>query len=156
MPGFDPNRLHVNYICKKDAVDKLFPRKYTLTHSDMTGELFLSIGAEYDHKKLSSIYTRLMRDEVLGEWLHTEQPELHIHCHVSGGIAFGPAGWRDSIFRQHLPMVLEAICYGDRTLLAGSRQLMEAPIFVYFHSTKRSLDAIEKWGIINDFMLTGI
>ena len=150
MSHFNPEKLHIKY---SDIDDIDFPsRKYTLTHSDMTGELFLSIGAEYEYKKLSSIYTRLMRDEVLGEWMDTDQPKLNIHCHVSGGIAFGPAGWRASIFRQHMPMVLQAICYGDRSFLAENRRLMKAPIFVFFHSTKKSLDVIEKWGIIDDFM----
>ncbi|MGE8081491.1 staygreen family protein [Peribacillus loiseleuriae] len=39
-------------------------RKYTLTHSDVTGELFLSIGNHYD---LPAINLKI-RDEVLAKW----------------------------------------------------------------------------------------
>jgi hypothetical protein len=152
MPGFDPKRLHVRYIGNGDADSPIIPRKYTLTHSDTTGELFLSIGKEYDQKKLSNIYTRLMRDEVLGEWHDPEKPRLDIHCHTSGGIVVGTAGWRDSIFRHHMPVVLKAICYGDRVFISGKQRYIKAPVFVHFHSNRKSLDRTEKWGIIIDYM----
>ena len=38
------------------------PRKYTLTHSDRTGRLFLTIDKEYNEQQISGLYTRLMRD----------------------------------------------------------------------------------------------
>ena len=37
--------------------------------------------------QISGWYTRLMRDEVLAEWLEDEDgPALHVYCHVSGGL----------------------------------------------------------------------
>jgi len=50
-----------------------------------------------------------MRDEVLAEW-QTEngEPALAVHCHVSGGLAFGPPKLRDAIFRRESPGALEA------------------------------------------------
>ncbi|MFX1448611.1 MAG: staygreen family protein, partial [Promethearchaeota archaeon] len=68
MADLNPEKLHLKF---KDSVGKVkleLPRKYTLTHSDSTGELFLTIGAEYDYEQISSLYTRFMRDEVLAEW----------------------------------------------------------------------------------------
>jgi hypothetical protein len=47
-------------------------RCYTLTHSDTTGELFLTIGPDFDRAQISGLYTRLMRDEVLAEWREDE------------------------------------------------------------------------------------
>ena len=44
-------------------------RSYTLTHSDFTGELLLSIGLKFDKKAISGFYTKMMRDEVVDEWL---------------------------------------------------------------------------------------
>jgi len=38
----------------------IIPRKYTLTHSDITRELFLTIAAKYDYDKITD-----MRDKVL-------------------------------------------------------------------------------------------
>ena len=39
-------------------------RKYTLTHSDETGELFLTIGKDYDYESINY----KLRDEALGSW----------------------------------------------------------------------------------------
>ena len=43
--------------------NQLFLEIY-LTHSDITGELFLTIAAKYDYDKITD-----MRDEVLAEWI---------------------------------------------------------------------------------------
>jgi hypothetical protein len=44
MPEFNPQKLHVHFYDKGNIKNSIFPRKYTLTHSDKTGDLFLSIG----------------------------------------------------------------------------------------------------------------
>jgi hypothetical protein len=152
MPEFNPQKLHVHFDDKRNIKNLKFPRKYTLTHSDTTGDLFLSIGHDYDYKKFSSFYSRLLRDEVLGELQNVEQPRLDIHCHCSGGIVIGSAKWRYSIFRHHMTMVLKAICYGDRSFLIKNQDFQKAPIYVHFHTRKKTLDSLEKWGIISDFM----
>jgi len=152
MSELNPQKLHVYLDDKENAQNSIFPRKYTLTHSDSTGNLFLSIGLNYDTKKFSNLYSKLMRDEVLGEWQNVEHIRLDIHCHVSGGIALGPAKWRDSIFRHHMPMVLEAICYGDKSFLVKNKNFRKAPIYIHFHARQKTLNCIEKWGIIHDFM----
>jgi len=76
-----------------------------------------------------------MRDEVLAEWKVDDNPSLNVHCHVSGGLAFGKASWRDKIFRQELPLVLETFRYGDRFLFESHPRLDDAPIWVHFEST---------------------
>ena len=152
MSGFNPQKLHVYFDDLKNIQNSMLPRKYTLTHSDSTGDLFLSIGSNYDYKKFSNLYSKLLRDEVLGEWQNLKQIRLDIHCHCSGGIALGPAKWRVSIFKQHMPMVLEALCYGDRAFLTKNQDLQKAPIYIHFHARKKTLDQIENWGIIQDFM----
>jgi hypothetical protein len=37
------------------------PRRYTLTHNDLTGELQLSVGLAYNTAQISSWYNRLIR-----------------------------------------------------------------------------------------------
>ena len=152
MSEFNRQKLHVHFGDQENTQNSIFPRKYTLTHSDATGDLFLSIGSNYDYKKFSNLYSKLLCDEVLGEWQNIEQIRFDIHCHCSGGIAIGPAKWRDSIFRHHMPMVLKAICYGDISFLIKNQDFQKAPIYVHFHARKKTLDCIEKWGIIHDFM----
>ena len=63
------SRLHVSFGDEVDSKTLSLPRRYTLTHSDVTGELFLTIARDYDKKQIGGWYTRFMRDEVLGEWM---------------------------------------------------------------------------------------
>jgi magnesium dechelatase len=152
MPEFTPSKLHVKFNPELDSQGSPIPRCYTLTHSDLTGDLFLTIATTYDQEKISGWYTRLMRDEVLGEWKDPEEPKLHIHCHVSGGFVLGPAKWRLSIFKQHLPMVLHALCFGDIDFIKKNEPFSQAPILVHFHAKQAELDTIEPWGSIHDFL----
>jgi len=152
MSEFNPKKLHVDFIGRENIQEHLFPRRYTLIHSDKTGDLFLSIGSDFDYRKFSNFYSKLMRDEVLGEWQNEGQKRLDLHCHCSGGIALGPARWRESIFRQHMEMVLKAICYGDKSFLLENKDFLHAPIYVHFHRRHKKLDYFEKWGIISDYV----
>jgi hypothetical protein len=73
---------------------------HTPTHSNTSGDLFLTIGPGYDHRQISGWYPRFMRDEVLAEWRQDEEESaLHLFCHVSGGLVLGLAHWRYLIFR---------------------------------------------------------
>ena len=152
MAHLNPEKLHVKIDGLNGTLDPLM-RKYTLTHSDTTGELFLTIGREYDQDAISGWYTKLMRDEVLAEWADSEGLILHIHLHVSGGLVFGPAKWRESIFKSHLPLVLEAICTGDLDFIAEKEACMKAPIHVHFHARQAALDHVEVWGQVKDNLI---
>lgn len=154
MTGLRPEKLHVKFVGEAGPEGPAFPRKYTLTHSDRTGDLFLSIGTAYDLAQISGWYTRLMRDEVLAEYLLVgDGPELHAYCHVSGGLVFGIAGWRYGIFRYHLPMVLQAFYYGDQHFLTVNPGYAHAQVRVHFHSTRSRYHKIESWGHIQDYRL---
>jgi hypothetical protein len=152
MSTFNPNKLHVKYIGSASPNETDGKRFYTLTHSDQTGDLFLSIGTDYDQKAISGWYTRLMRDEVLAEWrLEKNQPELHVHCHVSGGLVFGSARWRYSIFQHHLRQVLQAFRHGDRPFIEAHQEYDQAPVIIHFHSTKQRYNRIEAHGVVADY-----
>jgi hypothetical protein len=93
-----------------------------------------------------------MRDEVLAEWRQEEgSPTLHVHCHVSGGIVVGPARWRDAILQHELPLVLEALRYGDRALYEAHPELDQAPIQVHLHARQARLDRVDSWGVPADY-----
>jgi hypothetical protein len=152
MGRLNPEKLHVDYLAGVTAAGPTMPRRYTLTHSDRTGDLFLSIGSDYNHKQISGWYTRLMRDEVLAEWLDDQdQVALHVYCHVSGGIIFGRASWRKSIFRREMPLVLEAIRHGDQAFFAVHPELETAPILVHFRLSSHDHSETEEWGTLADF-----
>ncbi|WP_238457925.1 staygreen family protein [Alkalihalobacterium alkalinitrilicum] len=64
MSSFDPQKLSVNFNPPASTVQPVETRKYTLTHSDDTGELFLDIGYVYNYAAIDC----QMRDEILAEW----------------------------------------------------------------------------------------
>ena len=152
MKRLDPDKLHVTYLPGAKRDGPLSPRRYTLTHSDVTGQLFLTIGREFDAKRLSHWYTRLMRDEVTAEWeMENGEPNLVVHCHVSGGPIFGWAGMRNGIFRRELPLALEAIRFGDSHLVEAHPALDKASVLVHFHAAQKRYDVKEDWGYLNSY-----
>ena len=154
MSRLQPEKLHISHKKNIARLGSLSPRRYTLTHSDLTGDLFLSISTDYDRKAISGFYTRLMRDEVLAEWLEQEpEPALHVYCHVSGGLVVGSAGWRDEILHYHMPQVLQALRYGDRALFEAHSELDQAPVYVHFRASQARYHRIERWGKIGDYRL---
>jgi hypothetical protein len=152
MKRLNPDKLHVTYLAGAIPDELIVPRSYTLTHSDITGELFLSIGSDYDKKQISGLYTRLMRDEVLAE-LNDNGDSLvfRVYCHISGGFVFGTAKFRYKIFQSELPLVLEAIRYGDRLLFERNPELDNAPVLVNFKSTNSRFNKVENWGTLLEF-----
>lgn len=151
MTTLNPEKLHVEFKGTIDIQNLILPRRYTLTHSDSTGDLFLTISSNYDNEQISGFYTRFMRDEVLAEWLKKGYEfELHVYLHVSGGFCFGWAGLRNQIFRHHLPLVLEAIKYGDKKLIEKMTELKESPIIVHFQSNRKKYCINENFGLIKE------
>jgi magnesium dechelatase len=151
MDHLNPAKLRVDFIKGASPDGPITPRAYTLTHSDMTGDLFLTISQSYNFSQISGLYTRLMRDEVLAKWYVDEDVSLHVHCHVSGGLVFGGPKMRYGIFKYSLPLVLEAFRYGDRFLLSSHPELAMGKIVVHFHARQKKFNKNEAWGVLNDY-----
>jgi hypothetical protein len=150
MSRFDPEKLRILFELKLSENTPVFPRWYTLTHSDTTGELFLTIDRSPNRKQIAGWYTRFMRDEVLAEWVENPRPALHVYCHVSGGFVFGTPGWRNRILRYHMPMVLETFRYGDHGLFSLHPGLDEAPVQVHFQARQKRWNKVEAYGLLKD------
>ena len=152
MQRLNPDKLHVSYLPGVTPEQLIVPRRYTLTHSDITGEPFLSIGSDYDTKQISRLYTRLMRDEVLAE-LSDDNDSLAfmVYCHVSGGFVVGTAKWRYNILRSELPLVLEAIRYGDRYIFEQQPNLDTVPVLIKFKSKDSRFNKVEEWGTMFEY-----
>ena len=117
MNRLNPEDLHTDFLSGTTMEGPLIPRRYTLTHSDRTGELFLSIGFDYNARAL----------------------------------VFGRAGWRETIFRNELPLVLEAIRYGDRGIFQIHPGLDQATIQVHFQSQNPKHSNIEQGGVLYNY-----
>lgn len=151
MKRLTPEKLHVTYLTDTSPEHLALPRRYTLTHSDITGKLFLSIASQYNQKQISNFYTKLMRDEVLAELIEENRLLLKVYCHVSGGFVLGTARWRYNIFRSELPLVLEAIRYGDRAIFEQNPELDSTPVLIHFRSTNPGFNKVEDWGILGKY-----
>ena len=147
MFKFQPEKLNVNYKDKISTSSTLIPRKYTLTHSDESGELFLSIGSKYDLDQID----KNNRDEVLGSWEKDGEYYLLITVEVDKGEELSNTIKRDKIFRQELPLALMAIIYGDNLLLENNKELYEATIRVKFNSKINEYNVLEEWGIVKNY-----
>jgi hypothetical protein len=68
-------------------------------------------------------------------------------------MVLGRAGLRSSIFRREMPLVLEAIRYGEKQLFTVNPDLDDAPIIIHFQSSKDKFNKVEEWGFLRDFRL---
>jgi hypothetical protein len=148
---FDTARLHVRLEEGILPWGPVVPRRYTYTHSDLTGRLFLTIGADYDRQVLGTLQARLERDEVLGEWVVDERgPRLELRMAAQGGLpVFGTGTLRRRIFSHYRTLVLAALRHGDRMLTEAHPELAEAPVAVRF-DWRDGRDDREAWGLWGD------
>ncbi|KXZ49927.1 hypothetical protein GPECTOR_19g378 [Gonium pectorale] len=117
------------------------------------GNLRLTIGPDYNTQQISGFYTRLLRDEVVAEWVNVGSSTytLHVYCHVSGEERWlAPPLLRNYIFRREMPLVLDTLVYAERSLLLAQPELGRAQVFVHFQSSVKELDTVEYWGVLGD------
>ncbi|MGM9973016.1 MAG: staygreen family protein [Clostridiaceae bacterium] len=148
MRELNTEKLTVEFRQGVTPTTPIIPRRYTLTHSDITAELFLTIGSSYAYDKINA-----MRDEVLGEWVKTNnQYFYHVYLYIDGQSA-SPANSaiRNNIFIRELPMALKAIRYGDDKFFSMNSILNRAPIFIFFMSSIPWFNRIENWGTFSDY-----
>lgn len=145
MKRLNPDKLYVEFRAGVTATEPVIGRKYTLTHSDITADLFLTIGLQFAYDKVN-----VMRGEVFAEWrTNNGSPFLYVYVYVDG--QFGPlvSAMRNEIFRRELPLALEAIRYGDRRFFVAHPDLDNAPIWIHFDSTNPEYNRVENWGTPN-------
>ncbi|MCY6372571.1 staygreen family protein [Clostridium ganghwense] len=147
MKKLKPEKLSVEYRQVVTPTQPVIPRRYTLTHSDITGELFLTIGSQYAFDKIGPT-----RDEVLAEWkLINNEYILYVYVYVNGQFGMINACIRNKFFIKELPLALEAIFYGDRAFLKVHPELYNSPIWIYFDSVYPQFNRIEYWGVPFDY-----
>ncbi len=144
MSQFNEDKLHINFIPPANSFGPVLGRKYTLTHSDETGELFLTIGKRY---ALEEVNPKL-RDEVIAEWqMHGGEYMLMAKVHIStGDYDEQTSKKRAEIFKRELPTALTAISVGDKPYFIHFPWLIDCPIFVFFESIYKELNEVVYYG----------
>ena len=147
MKKLNPEKLYVGFRPGVTPLQPIIGRKYTLTHSDITADLFLTVGLEYAYDKINK-----MRDEVLAEWrTYDSYIFLYVYVYVDGKFGSAVSAIRNAIFRRELPLALEAIRYGDRRLFTANPGLDNAPIWIHFDSINPYYNRFENWGTPRDY-----
>lgn len=147
--NLNPEKLSVTFRGNVTPINPVIPRRYTLLHSDTTGELFLEIGTKYAKDKFTEF-----RDEVIGEWIKKEDKYIfNIYLMVDGTGKHKNPAKRNEIFRRELPLALEAIRYGDSEFFNKHRELDNASIIVYFMSMYCQYHRIEDWGTFLNYVI---
>lgn len=147
MKPFEPSRLHVEY---RDHVSKTSPvwsRKYTMTHSDDTAELYVTIGQNYAKDKIGPL-----RDEVLLRFgRHEDQLKLLGSVLIDVEGTTSNAEKRNEIFLREMPTALQAIRYADASLYEQHPQLDEIPILIWFQSNNEKYNKLYDFGTMKDY-----
>ena len=149
MSKFSPERLTVEYRDGISTTEPIMSRSHTLTHSDFTGQLFLTIGTKFAWDKVNTD----MRDEVLGVWgMEGNSLCYNVYVYIDNeGQDLDAAIKRNEVFRRELPLALTAIRYGDRFIFKRYPNLDYALIIVNFMSSYPQLFKQEHWGTFSSY-----
>lgn len=122
-------------------------RKYTVTHSDTTAELYVFIAREFAEDQITQ-----MRDEVRLFW-DKERGILSL-----GGMVLvddcklrESAAIRNKIFYNEMPKALQALRQADRFIFEQYRFLDRAQVTIHFISTIPEYDRLYHFGCIGDY-----
>lgn len=118
-------------------------RKYTITHNDETGQVFVTIGLTFAGENISSL-----RDEVLAEWIpHLGQCLLMGKVHVSGGqYDENKARMRYTIFKREMKTALMSMVIADSCFFETYPCFLDFPIYIQFESVFPQLNQILYFG----------
>ncbi|KAF8405668.1 hypothetical protein HHK36_007745 [Tetracentron sinense] len=148
---FEASKLKVIFMGNEmEMSSRVIPRMYTLSHCDITANLTLAVSNAINLDQLKGWYNK---DDVVAEWKKIkEEMCLHVHCHVSGPnlLLDLAAEFRYHIFSKELPLVLKSVLHGDSILFEEHPELMEALVWVYFHSSSKKYNRVECWGPLRD------
>jgi len=143
LENLNPKKLSVIFRSGVTPQNPIIPRRYTLTHSDRTAELFLTIGRAYAYEEIGPL-----RDEVRAKWVFTDnQYKLYLSVYVGGAFEKNIAAKRYQIFAKELPLALEALRYGDKLFFTHHPPLDFSPIWVHFQSVYPEFNHTAFWGM---------
>ncbi|CEH34812.1 staygreen family protein [Romboutsia lituseburensis] len=147
---FNPDKLETTFIEPMTPYGPIEGRKYTLTHSDETGMMFLDIADEYNYK----VINQDLRDELLGTWriIYDNDYGLFLYAYI-GDLDYFSALMKYSAFKYHMNLALQAIIYGDKDLIKEYPKLINSPIYVKFDSLFPIFNNYEFYGYVKDYII---
>lgn len=143
-------RNHQLFVEYRDQVSKTSPtqnRTYTMTHSDDTGDLFVTIGLKYAEDQ-----TNELQDQVYLRWVPFDGK-----CLLYGEVLIdskdfnGNKQFRNEIFKREMPLALQAIYRADIPFFEANPELVDTPVLIRFKSTDPAYDKLYNYGVISDY-----
>ena len=142
MRKLNPQKVFVQYRDTMKPYEPVMDRKYTITHSDITAELFVFVAQNYAEDQITS-----MRDEVRVVWEQNRKWLVLISSVVVDGTGvIGNPYIRNNIFYNEMPTALQALRQADRFLFDRERNLDNTPVFIHFISSNPIYDKTYNFG----------
>lgn len=147
MRELNPQKVFVQYRDIMKPYEPIMDRKYTITHSDITAELFVFVAQNYAEDQITRI-----RDEVRVAWEQNRKGLALIgSVVVDGSGVIGDAYIRNNIFYKEMPTALQALRQADRFLFDKNLNLDNTPVFIHFISNNPIYDKTYDFGIIGTY-----
>jgi hypothetical protein len=144
LKKLNPQKVFVQYRDTMTPYGSVIDRKYTITHSDITGELFVFVANWYAEDQITR-----MRDEVRVAWeQNKKETVLAGFVIVDGSGEIGNAYIRNRIFYNEMPTALQALRKADRFLFDKNPNLDNTPVFIHFISGNSIYDKTYGFGVI--------
>lgn len=147
MRQLNPKKVFAQYRDVIKPYEPILGRKYTITHSDTTAELFVFISENYAEDQVTR-----MHDEVKIAWQQNESSLALIgSVDVDGkGLLSNPT-IRSKIFYDEMPTALQALRHADRFLFDTNPSLDGAPVIIHCISSNPGYDKTYNFGAIGKY-----
>jgi len=140
----DPQTVFVQYRNEIYPNDPVINRKYTITHSDKTAEMFVFVAEAYAEDQING-----MRDEVRVAWEKKDEiPILIGSVLIDGDGNTRNAKVRNMVFYYEMPTALQALRQADRFLFMKYPELDKARVEIHFISSSPEYDKTYDFGMI--------
>jgi len=147
MKELNPKKVFVQYRDIMKPYEPVMGRKYTITHSDTTAELFVFVSENYAEDQITR-----MRDEVRLAFEQTKNGLALIGSVIvdEKGVIGNPY-IRNKIFYNEMPTALQALRNADRFLFDKEPNLDNTPVFIHFISSNPAYDKTYDFGVIGNY-----
>lgn len=150
MRPLNPQKVFVQYRGMMMPYEPVIGRKYTITHSDTTAELFTFVDDNYAEDQVTR-----MRDEVRVAWVQDRKGLALIgSVLVDGKEIIGNANIRNKIFYNEMPTALQALRQADRFLFNKGPYLDSTSVFIHFISNNPVYNKTYDFGVIGSYRVS--
>ena len=149
MSELSAQKVFVQYRGSISPNDPVLTRKYTITHSDITAELFVFIADTFAYDQVTN-----MHDDVKIAWEQTQGGLMLIgSVLIDGAGVLGDPEIRNKIFYSEMPTALKALRQADRFLFLKYPILDNVPVVIYHISNSPTYNKRYNWGPIGSYQM---